>query len=301
MPSLYTHQMIAKRAFNKMGKPNYIKNNFNEFLLGSLGLEIFNYHKLLKIFQNSQLGQAASSLKYAKHKDFLLTLIEYSKGDVKHMVYVLGFMTNYASDRTIRPYIHSRTERPEGGGDIVKQTEFEQALDAYLYREEELETTVEQAEFLYKIRRKQVRHIAGLLSSTSRSVMPEIRVWRKSIVDAIEDTRDFTQRINEGRNDAKKKMKLYEAMIGKVGMITQYVPPNIIQGNDIFNFAHRTWRAPFALHTARSESITDLINESLELSLKIINQINDYYIEECDLEQIENIIGKYNFNGREMV
>ncbi|MEX1376624.1 MAG: zinc dependent phospholipase C family protein [Eubacteriales bacterium] len=300
MPSLYTHQVIAEKVFKKMNKPNYIKEHYDEFLLGSIGVEMFNYHKLLKIFKFSHLEQTGYQLKYANHKDFILTLIEYSKGDVRRMVYVLGIMTNYAADRTIRPYIHSATEKPEGGGDTAKQIEFEQALDAYIYRENELEDIVAQADFLAKVKRKDVRHVSGLLSSVCRYVSDGKRVWRKDVVAAYDDMVKFTLKIKRDEKEAMQKMRLYEAMIGKVGRLTIYVPPNIIQGNDIFNLAHRTWRAPHQPQKARTESIVDLIEKSVDLSVDIINQVNEYYIDECTIEKVEKAIGNINFNGREM-
>lgn len=300
MPSLYTHQMVAKKVFEKMDKPNYIKNNFNEFLMGSLGLEIFNYHRLLNMMQNSRLEQTASTLKYTNHKELLLTLIEYSKGDMKNMVYTLGFLTNYATDRTVRPYIHSRTEKPEGGGDVVKQIEFEQALDTYIYREKEMENTVVQADFLNQVKRKNLRKASGLLSSVCRHVLQDKRIWKKDIIAAFDDTRKFAKKMKEEKEEAAKKMKVYEALIGKTGRISIFVPPNIIQGNDIFNLAHRTWRAPWIIKNARTESVTDLIKKSVDLSIDIINQINEYYIDECSIEKVEQAIGNVNFNGREM-
>lgn len=300
MPSLYAHQKIANDVFNKMDKPNYIKSNYNEFLLGSLGLEIFNYHKLLKMLQNSRLEQLGSTLKFADHRNFLLTLVEYSKGDPRHMVYVIGLITNYAADRTVRPYIHSKTEKAEGGGDVVGQIEFEQALDAYLYREKEMKNTVVQAEFLGKVKRSNLRHVSGLLSSVCRYISSDKRIWRKDIVGAFEDTKTFMKKVKEDKDEAMKKMCLYEAMIGKTGRLTTYVPPNVIQGNDVFNLAHRTWRAPFEMHIARNESVNDLIKSSVDLSIVIINQLNEYYIGECGIDRIEELVGNINFNGRAM-
>lgn len=300
MPSLYAHQTIANKVFDKMGKPNYIKNNYNEFMLGSMGIDMFNYHKLMKVMQNSSFEQLGSNLKYAKHKDFLLTLIEYSKGDVKHMVYVIGFITSYATDRMVRPYIHSRTEKPEGGGDTVKQIEFEQALDTYLYREKELESNVAQAEFLLKVKRKELRHTSKLLSSVCRHIYPGRRIWKKDIVASYLDTKEFTQKIKKDGTDAMNKMRFKEGMIGKLGRLSVYVPPQIIQGNDTFNLARRTWRAPFAMQTARNESIVDLLNSSVDISADLINWINDYYLGDCEIDKIEKIIGNINFNGREM-
>ena len=300
MPSLYTHQIIAEKVFEKMGKPNYIKNNFNEFLMGSLGFEIFNYHRLLKMLKNSYLEQLSSVLKYIKHKEFLMALIEKSKGDIKLMVYTLGFLTNYAADTMIRPYIHSVTEKPEGGGDTIKQIEFEQALDAYIYREKEMENTVEQANFLNSVKRRDIRRVSGFLSSVCRYVADNKRIWRKDIVASFDDTRDFTRKIKIEKEDAVKKMKIHEAMIGKTGRIAIFVPPNIITGNDVFNLAHRTWRAPWLQQKARNESVTDLIKKSVDFSVDIINQISEYYLGECETEKVESIIGNVNFNGREM-
>lgn len=300
MPSLYAHQIIANKVFDKMGKPNYIKNNYNEFLLGSMGLDMFSYHKLMKMMQNSSFEQLASNLKYAKHKDLLLTLIDYSKGDVKHMVYVMGFITSYAADREVRPYIHSRTEKPEGGGDTVKQIEFEQALDAYLYREKELENNVVQADFLAKIKRREMRHVSKLISSVCRHIFPGRRIWRKDIVSSYIDTMNFTKKVKSDGVNAAKKMRLREGMIGKLGRLSVYVPPQIIQGNDIFNFARRTWRAPFAIQTARHESITDLMEKSVDTAIDLISHINQYYLGGCEIDKIESLIGNINFNGREM-
>jgi len=300
MPSLYAHQIIANKVFDRMGKPTYIKNKYNEFLLGSMGLDMFNYHKLLKMFANSPLDSLGSALKYAKHKDFLLALIEYSKGDVGQMVYVMGFITSYAADRTVRPYIHSRTEKPEGGGDVIKQIEFEQALDAYLYREGELEDDVVQADFLKKIKRRQMRHVSKLISSVCRHIFPGRRIWKKDIVAAYLDTKVFTQKINKHAADATKKMRLYEGMIGKMGRLTIFVPPQIIQGNDVFNLARRTWRAPFAMHAARNESVIDLMELSVDLSIDLINRLNEYYLGDSEIEHVEKMICNINFNGREM-
>lgn len=292
--------MIAKKVFEKMDKPEYIKNNYNEFLMGSLGLEVFNYHRLLKMLQKSQLERIASVLKYIKHKEFLMTLIEHAKGDIKLMVYTLGVMTNYATDRTVRPYIHSRTEKSEGGGDIIKQIEFEQALDTYIFREKEMENIVVQADFLNSVKRKNLRKVSGFLSSVCRYVSEDKRIWRKDIIAAFDDTRAFTKKVREAKEEAAKKMKTHEALIGKTGRIAVFVPPNIIQGNDIFNLARRTWRAPWLIQKARTESVTDLIKKSVDLSVDIINQVSEYYIDECDIKKVEQFIGNVNFNGREM-
>ena len=300
MPSLYTHEIIAEKVFKKLNKPNYIKLHYNEFLLGSIGLEMFNYHKLLKMFKRSHLEQIGYQLKYGYHKDFLLTLIEYSKGDARRMVYVMGFLTNYAADRTIRPYVQSATEKPEGGGDAAKQIEFEQALDAYLYRENEIKDTVIQAGFLERIRQREIRHVSGLLSSVCRYVSDGKRVWRKEVVAAYDDTKKFVQRIKKDKKEAMDKIRIYEVMIGKIGRLSMYVPPNIIQGNDIFNLARRTWRVPFQMHKARTESINDLIEKSVDLAVDIINKVNEYYIDECTIETLGEALGNVNFNGRDL-
>jgi len=300
MPSLYAHKMIADKVFDKLEKPSYIKNNYNEFLLGSIGLEMFNYHRLFKMLQSSHLEQLGSVLKYINHKEFILTLIKQSKGEVKYIIYVLGFITNYSADRTIRPYMHSQTEKPEGGGDIIKQIEFEQALDAYLYRENELESQVKQAEYLQNVKRREIRNVSKLLSIVCRYVSSDKRIWKKDIIAAYEDTKSFTQKIKEDGNEAVRKMKLYEAMIGKQGRLAIYIPPDIITGNDIFNLAHRTWRAPWRVQKARTESIKDLIKNAVGLAVELINLVNDYYLDECGIEEIEQAFGNINFNGREM-
>lgn len=283
-----------------MDEVDYIKRNFDAFLLGSVGFEMFSYHKLLKLFQSSSLEQLGSQLKFVHHKDFLLTLIEYSKGNVEYMVYTIGFLINYATDITTRPYIHSKTEKPEGGGDVIKQTQFEQALDAYLYREQEQKSTVVRGGFLQNIKQKKIRYVSGLLSSVCRKVAPQTRVWKKDIVAAYDHTKAFTKRINEDKEEAMDKMKAYENIIGKKGRLSIFVPPNIISGNDIFNLAHRTWRAPWQMQVSRNESVLDLLNKSIDVAINIINQVTEYYLSECSIDDVEKVVGNINFNGREI-
>ena len=91
MPSLYAHKMIADKVFDKLEKPSYIKNNYNEFLLGSIGLEMFNYHRLFKMLQSSHLEQLGSVLKYINHVITSYS-IHYTKlyEDMINEIYIYG-------------------------------------------------------------------------------------------------------------------------------------------------------------------------------------------------------------------
>lgn len=300
MPSLYTHQLIARKVFDELEQPEYIKRHYGVFLLGSIGLDMFSYHNLLKVFAYSNLDRLGTTIKYSHHKEFLLELIEISKDNPEYMVYVTGFLCSYATDKTIRPFIHYQTEKPEGGADANKQVKFEQALDAYLYRKGEHEGMPRQGDFLGNMPQGNLRNIANLVRRACNAALDGKKIHRMDIVSAYIDTYTFTRKLKEYNEQAYNKMRTQEVLLGKKGALTILVPPHIIPGNDWFNLAHRGWRVQWEMNVSRSESIIDLVDMSIESALDIINIVNGYYLGESSLDEVEDIIGNINFNGREM-
>ena len=148
MPDVITHALGAMEAIDRFDHPltKLIKKNTNVYRLGAQGPDFFFYYRALP-GQDAQGAHKYGGMLHQNHPfAFLLALLDYTKIKRKSkdfpilLSYSLGFITHYAFDQTLHPFIyaHSGVARDDQPGTQIYHyyhKMYEIACDTYLLQE----------------------------------------------------------------------------------------------------------------------------------------------------------------------
>jgi hypothetical protein len=148
MPDVITHALGAMEAIDRIDHPmtKLIKKNTNAYRLGAQGPDFFFYYHVLP-GQDSGNAPHHGSLLHRDHPyAFLLALLDYTKIKRKSkdfpilLSYSLGFLTHYAFDQTMHPFIYAHSgvakdDQPDTQIYHFYHKMYEIACDTYLLQE----------------------------------------------------------------------------------------------------------------------------------------------------------------------
>ena len=148
MPDVITHALGAMEAIDRIDHPlvKSIKKNSNAYRLGAQGPDFFFYYRVFP-GQDSEDAHQYGGVLHRKHPfAFLLALLDYAKIKRKSkdfpilLSYSLGFVTHYAFDQTMHPFIYAHSgvakdDQPETQIYHFYHKMYEIACDTYLLQE----------------------------------------------------------------------------------------------------------------------------------------------------------------------
>lgn len=145
MPDVITHALGATEAINRIEDPiaSLIHKNLNAYRLGAQGPDFFFYYHVLPGQDGKEADEYGSRLHREHPFAFLMSLLDYAKIKRKSkdypilVSYSLGFLTHYAFDLTMHPFIYAHsgvTKENDPDSQIYRYYHkmYEVACDTYL-------------------------------------------------------------------------------------------------------------------------------------------------------------------------
>lgn len=129
MPECYTHGYVASQALMRSGN---VVQSYPAFLAGANGPDPFYSYKLWKKEKSPDLPALAKRMHREKTGAFLIALIQLSMTGVQQS-YALGFLTHYAADCIIHPYVEAMSEKGKPYGVPNGGLWMQASLDSSLY------------------------------------------------------------------------------------------------------------------------------------------------------------------------
>jgi hypothetical protein len=117
MPDVITHALGAVEAISRIDDPlaSIVQKNKNIYRLGAQGPDFFFYYHVLPGQDSNGAGEYGGRLHREHSFDFLMSLLDYAKIKKKSKdypvlaSYSLGFLTHYAFDLTMHPFIFAHS------------------------------------------------------------------------------------------------------------------------------------------------------------------------------------------------
>ena len=117
MPDVITHALGATEAINRIEDPiaSMIHKNLNVYRLGAQGPDFFFYYRVLPGQDDKHSDEYGGRLHQEFPFEFLLSMMDYAKIKRKSkdfpilVSYCLGFLTHYAFDLTMHPFIFAHS------------------------------------------------------------------------------------------------------------------------------------------------------------------------------------------------
>lgn len=286
MPEAYTHIRIARDALQQSGQK---VSSMNAYEMGANGPDpLFAYHVLSR---NDPINLAM--LGNRMHKEqcgaFLRALI-FRAWTQTQRSYVLGFLTHYAADSLMHPYVEAASRK---GGQFEGEHGHgfcEVALDSYFYYEDTNQKAVPAKEVAPPLYTAELAEVVELLHAAILEVYDE-ELSRESLADAFHDFRWLHGIFCSPKGGKKKLVWLVERLIlQNPGYGMSHMTPAEIPAEGFTN----QWRNPYT-KIQQNTSPQQLAQDAAKTAAEYIKAACGYWQGLGTKERLASVIGDRSY------
>lgn len=294
MPSGYLHALCAQRACALSGVTPV---RAEVMTLGAQGPDPLFTLGLFPLRPSSRPGKLGSLLHEYRTGAFLHALCRRAKdGSDVDRDFALGFLTHYALDSTVHPYVYAHSAKADGSYSSSVHMRLEKHWDALYYHREGYRGTPvimpgpKETQPLWP-------EIARLLSGAIRDVFPEQEVSWENISEALSGTAYVNRLTHSPRGVKYGFVWLAERIVGKPGVATSQMTPRFPSKADITNSAHRPWHSPFEPDVERTEGLEELYERGTNRAAELLAAGRRYFDQALDEEGLARVIGNVGYDS----
>ncbi len=223
MADNYTHQYNAVNAMKIAG---YTPRNYNAFITGANGPDVFFCYQMYNPFRKHNLSELGTLMHNHKTGQFLQNLFRLAQTDAQKD-YCLGFLCHYALDSTIHPYVNYVTQAygspyniPSGHG------YFESALDSRISKKSGDGIIPPVKKYFPESEKLYTSQIITLLKKAVDATYPDHVYPRSEYTQAFKDFRFIKKLFCSPTKAMFPVMHLAEKMLGfSEGFILSHMQP----------------------------------------------------------------------------
>lgn len=294
MPSGYLHALCARRACALSG---VTPSQADVMTLGAQGPDPLFTLGLFPLRPSSKPGKLGGLLHEYRTGAFLQALCRRAKeGSEVQRDFALGFLTHYALDSTVHPYVYAHSRQADGSYSSSVHMRLEKHWDALYYRREGHRGTPvimpgpKETKPLWP-------EIARLLSGAINDVFPEQDIDDAKIMEALSGTA-YINRLTHSPSGIKYGLVwLAERLLGKPGMATSQMTPRFPSKKDITNEAHRPWRSPFDPDVERTEGLEALYERGTNRAAELLAAGHGCFTGAVGEEELARVIGNFGYDS----
>jgi hypothetical protein len=227
---------------------------------------------------------------------FLLALLR--QGREGHAVargFALGFLTHYALDTTVHPYVYAHSLGRDGRYHSHIHMRLEKRWDTlYFHRDGERGTAVTMPDV--QEARAIWPEIAAIWAKAMAEVFPGEAISEELALKALQDTARANRLTHSPRGVKYALVWAAERLIGKPGVATSQMSPRFLPRTDFVNAAHRPWRNPAAPDAERNEGLAELWDQALQRAQALLQAGARYLSGEMDEADMAQLIGNLGYS-----
>ncbi len=292
MPEGFTHVTLAHCAAKQAG---WVILDKAAFAAGANGPDIFFSFEAWKSKEERRydLKGLGNRMHEERTGAFLRALCKQAKTQTQ-LDYFMGFLSHYAVDSTMHPYVAAITQKRQLYGQKCGHGYFEIALDTYVCRQYKGKADYGINEIAPKLSGAPLAEIAGQLDRAIQEAY-DIRVPREYIVDAIADNRRIRGLFASRFGVKRALFWLIEPLFGGRGVITTHVHPRHLKGMSKWAMKRgKTLPNPWVDPTTgeeHAETIDQLMMRAIKRSTHIYNTL----LSPNTAGQFWQVLGSYDY------
>ena len=184
MPDSYAHKYNAKCALDIA---NYKPRNYNAFILGCNGPDVFYYYSKPDPFRKKSLSHLSKKLHNSRTGLFLQNLCRFAQTNAQKD-FCLGWLCHYSLDSVMHPYINYVTTAYGSPFNIEQgHSYFEAALDTAISKQETGYPAAKPEEYLPEIPKMYIDQIITLVKQAVEATYPEENHERGDYMQTYQD------------------------------------------------------------------------------------------------------------------
>lgn len=266
-------------------------------VLGAQGPDPLFMLGIFPLRPSSKPGPLGNTLHTRRTGAFLRALCRRARegGDVAR-AYALGFLTHYALDSTVHPYVYAHSNRPDGVYSSALHMKLEKNWDTLYFQRDGHKGTP----LLMSGVEATQRHwpaLAALLAETINEVYPQEAVTPERMLAAFSDAKRANRLTHSPRGVKYRLARFAERLIGKPDLASSQMCPSVPDGGDITNEERVPWRSPYEPERERDESLQMLFDASVSRAARLLSVANEYFGGEVDDGALAAVIGNVGYDS----
>ncbi len=274
MPSGYLHKRCAEKAVELSGVT--IKER-DALVLGAQGPDPLFMLGIFPLGPSSRPGPLGNLLHTRRTGAFLCALCRRAKdGSEVERAYAMGFLTHYALDSTVHPYVYAHSVDKHGKYSSLLHMRLEKRWDTLFYRQDGHRSTPVIMPGVAETR-PVWEQIADLWAVAINDVFPEECVTRETVLKALGGAERVNRLTHSPSGVKYGAVWVLERVIGKAGLATSQMAPRFLPRADITNADHAQWRAPAYPDTPRDEGLMELYDRAVKRATELLTAARGYF------------------------
>ncbi|MBQ9845530.1 MAG: zinc dependent phospholipase C family protein [Oscillospiraceae bacterium] len=186
MPDSYAHKYNAQCALKIA---NYKPRNYQTFILGCNGPDVFYYYRKYDPFRTQNMSTLSNLLHTNRTGLFMQNMFRFAQTNAQKD-FCLGWLCHYSLDSIMHPYINYVTTAYAHPFNIDQgHSFFESSLDSYISKHETGFPAANPDEYLPDISKMYVDQIITLVKQAVDATYPEEKYERSDYIQAYNDFR----------------------------------------------------------------------------------------------------------------
>lgn len=266
------------------------------YILGSQGPDPLFMLGIFPLRPSSKPLKLGNVLHSSRTGAFLTALLsEARKGNPVQRAFALGFLTHYALDSTVHPYVYSQSIDKKGRYSSPLHLRLEKHWDTlYLLRDGGHGTPVMTPGVLDA--KPHWQAIAAVWASAAQTVYPEQGFTPELIEKSFGDAVRVCRLTHSPHGVKYGTFWVLERIIGKPALITSQMCPVIPSRKDITNTEGRPWRAPSQPGIERREGLDQLFGVAVSRAAELLRAAGSYFDRDLDEKALAAIIGNVGYD-----
>ena len=301
MPAAYLHESITKNVLKKIKVvPDYVKSNIFAYELGAQGPDYLFYYNLLRFWdKNFEPNELGEDMHKKKIGAFFSAVLQSAKnhGDAAK-AWLCGFVTHYAADTTIHPFVYAWTDNPDGSRNLLEHLSIEAQFDTWYYRKVLGKKGIpRQASCAKKMTGAQKDAVASAVYEACHEIYPERELTKAQAQKSIGDMNALVALLYSPYKIKHAIYVLIEKLIGKPRIITCHEPAHKLPEYDFLNLEKKTWENPWDRNIKSDKSLPELFDIAVEKGAVYSKTVIDYFDETISLEDACKVLGSNSYSS----
>ncbi len=288
MPGGFYHQCCAERACAVSG---ITPVRMEAFRLGAQGPDPLFLIGMFPLSLKSRPSKLAGFMHKRRTGRFLCALAREAKtaGDAER-AYAMGYLTHYAVDGAIHPYVYSQSYDGRGRYSSVRHMSMERGWDTEMWRAAGKRGTPESMPCVKEAQADWPR-AAALIAAAAKEAYPELDVAPEAVERGFADACRANRLTHSPHGVRYALYWLVERLLLHPGLVTAQCCPVRPAREDTMNREGRAWRSAAEPERERHESVEELTAQGVRRAAQLMQAAKDYFDGALDEAAFASIVG----------
>lgn len=297
MPSTFTHAYFGEDLFYKLPKEskNIIKDNKKSLMMFSQSMDALMFYNIYNPLPGKNIRDFAEIFHYNKTNDFFNNFISYIKEnkyytDSKTLACLYGMIAHFSLDSTTHPFIFYKTGYfNKKDKSTIKyngmHTYMENYIDSYFLKTRNRKSKMKLKNFCFDLtpfstklndsldyvfyKTFKINHMSKIYYKSLKQMKNFIALFR---IDPY-----GIKRLGYSFIDYLKPKSTFQ--FKSISYDSKYY-----DNYDFLNENHNIWYYPIDKKISSNQSFLELYENALKKAISIINQVNDYFFKDKNIE-----------------